>query len=218
MLQINDIFTLPAMQWNQIIWYEILILLVSVFLIQKLLNIYTERKLGYFLPTSTNVVSYILSILFVLSGYIHVGGITINFMLVALAVIVLSSTSLIDIHYQELPNEYNILLTVISIAYLGFNVEYYEMILMGGIVSFLLYFLIMILSGSVGGGDVKMSFSIGAFLGTPFLLIWIMLTFFTGALMAIILMVTKKMSRKDFFAFGPFMAFSSIYLMLFFIL
>lgn len=217
MLQINDIFTLPTMQWNQVIWYVILILLVSVFFIQKLLNIYTERKLGYFLPTSTNVISYISSMTFVLLGYIHLGDITINFVLISLAVMILSSTSLIDIHYQELPNEYNLLLTIISLVYLGFNFHNYEYILMGGIISFLLYFIIMILTGSVGGGDVKMSFAIGALIGTPFLLVWIMMTFFSGAIMAILLMLTKKLSRKDVFAFGPFMAFSSIYLILFFI-
>lgn len=217
MLQINEIFTLPTMQWNQIVWYELLILFVSVFFIQKLLNIYTERKLGYFLPTSTNVISYVLSTLFILSGYIHLGDITLNFIIIALTVMILNSTSLIDVHYQELPNEYNIALTVLSILYLVLNIEYYEYILMGGIISFLLYFIIMVLSGSVGGGDVKMSFAIGAFIGTPLLLVWIMLTFFTGALMAIILIITKKVSRKDFFAFGPFMAFTSIYLMLFFI-
>lgn len=217
MLQIYEVFSIPEMQWNLISWLELMILLISVIAFQAILNRYTEKKLNYFLPTYTNVISYILSIIFILIGYIHLGDITISFVIIAFAIIILSSTSLIDMHYQELPNEYNIALTVLSMIYLGVNLDQYESILIGGIVSFLLYFLIMVLSGSVGGGDVKMSFAIGAFVGSQNLLVWIMLTFFSGAIVAILLMVTKKMTRKDFFAFGPFMTFSSIYLILFFI-
>ena len=217
MLSISEVLSVPTLQWNQVVWYQILILIVAVIGIQKGLNIYTENKLGYFLPKQTNIISYILSLIFVLLSYVYVGDITLNFIVFALAMMILSSTSLIDVHYQELPNEYNIALTVLSLIYLGLNFDNYESILMGGIIAFVLFFLIMVLSGSVGGGDVKMSFAIGAFISASSLLSWVMLTFFSGALVAIILVLSKKLGRKDFFAFGPFMAYSSIYLMMFFI-
>ena len=217
MLEIHEIFSVPSMQWSQVSWLVLAGLLLTVLTFQTLLNIYTEKKLDYFLPTRTNVISYILSTAFVLAGYIHLGEVTINFMLVAFAVMILSSTALIDVHYQELPNEYNYALTLLSLLYLGLNVDQYENILIGGIASFLLYLVMAALSAGVGGGDVKMSFAIGAFIGGHSLLVWLMLTFFTGAIVAIGLLVFKKKSLKYKFAFGPFMAFSGIYLMLFFI-
>jgi leader peptidase (prepilin peptidase)/N-methyltransferase len=63
---------------------------------------------------------------------------------------------------------------------------------------------------AMGGGDVKLTAMIGAFLGWRYTIISLFLGFFLGALAGIILIMTKIKKREDAIPFGPFIVLGSI--------
>jgi leader peptidase (prepilin peptidase)/N-methyltransferase len=63
---------------------------------------------------------------------------------------------------------------------------------------------------AMGGGDVKLAAMIGAFLGWRYTIISLFWGFFLGALIGIILIMTKIKKREDTIPFGPFIALGSI--------
>ncbi|MCL6478548.1 MAG: prepilin peptidase [Peptococcaceae bacterium] len=68
-----------------------------------------------------------------------------------------------------------------------------------------LYLLAVITKGGVGGGDIKLTFAAGLFLGWSNILA-LMVAFFLGGLSGIVLFASRKKGRKDAMAFGPFLA------------
>ena len=59
--------------------------------------------------------------------------------------------------------------------------------------------------GGMGGGDIKLSGAMGAFLG-PSVMGAIMTAFFLGAIVSMGLLVLNYKTRKDLIPFGPFLA------------
>lgn len=74
--------------------------------------------------------------------------------------------------------------------------------------------LAVISKGSLGGGDVKLIFALGFWLGTYKLLNTIIVGTVAGGFAAIILILMNKKDRSSFFAYGPYFALSAIYFML----
>ena len=76
-----------------------------------------------------------------------------------------------------------------------------------------IYFAVMLMlglvaRGALGFGDVKLAFLLGIFagyLGWGHLLVAALGSFILGGLVSILLLVTRRASRKDFIPFGPFM-------------
>ena len=58
---------------------------------------------------------------------------------------------------------------------------------------------------TMGLGDVKLAFLMGLLLGYPKVIIALYLAFLTGALVGVILILTKKADRRSQIAFGPFL-------------
>lgn len=72
------------------------------------------------------------------------------------------------------------------------------------IISYVFYMLTK--KQSMGGGDIKLSFLLGLFLGFPGILVALYLAFLTGGIIAIILIIWKKKAfSKDTLPFGPFL-------------
>jgi leader peptidase (prepilin peptidase)/N-methyltransferase len=64
---------------------------------------------------------------------------------------------------------------------------------------------------SLGGGDVKLVFLLGLFLGFPGIVISLYIAFLTGALIGIILILWRKKSfQKATLPFGPFLILGTI--------
>ncbi|MQL53967.1 prepilin peptidase [Desulfofundulus thermobenzoicus] len=79
-------------------------------------------------------------------------------------------------------------------------------VLLGAIIpAAFLYFLAVITKGGVGGGDIKLAFAAGLFLGWSNVLA-LMTAFFLGGLAGIALLISGKKGRKDAMVFGPFLA------------
>ncbi len=66
--------------------------------------------------------------------------------------------------------------------------------------------LAVISRGGMGGGDIKLMFAAGFYLGPLLTLTAMFIGFFTGALVGITLILLKVKSRKDFIPFGPFLS------------
>jgi leader peptidase (prepilin peptidase)/N-methyltransferase len=60
--------------------------------------------------------------------------------------------------------------------------------------------------GGMGGGDIKLAAMIGAFLGTPDVIVALFLAVALGAGVGVVLLALRLRSRKDMIPFGPAMA------------
>jgi leader peptidase (prepilin peptidase) / N-methyltransferase len=72
-----------------------------------------------------------------------------------------------------------------------------------------LFVLAMIWAGGMGPGDIKMAMFMGAVLGTA-VIVGLFAAFLIGALAGVVLMATKKRTRKDKIPFGPYLAVGAI--------
>lgn len=85
---------------------------------------------------------------------------------------------------------------------------------MGGVTYFAVMLLLaLIVRGGLGFGDVKLSFLIGVFtgyLGVGHVVVAGLGSFLLGGLVALFLLATRRQSRKDAIAFGPFMTIAAI--------
>lgn len=135
--------------------------------------------------------------------------------------IVLSSAliiiAFIDLNQQIVPDVISLPGIVIGfiisffVPYLSFINSALGIAVGGGII------LIIGIAGSVifkkeamGGGDVKLSAMIGAFLGWRYIIISLFLGFFLGALTGIFLIMAKIKSRDDLVPFGPFIVLGTL--------
>ena len=74
--------------------------------------------------------------------------------------------------------------------------------------------LAIISKGSLGGGDVKLIFALGFWLGTEKLLNVVLAGTIAGGVAAILMILAKKKSRKSYFAYGPYFTLSAVYFLL----
>jgi len=83
--------------------------------------------------------------------------------------------------------------------------------LLGVVIGGGLFLLIAIVSrGGMGGGDIKLTAMIGAFLGWQGVFVTIFLAALSGAVSGLFLMMIKKKGRKDALPFGPFLALGAL--------
>lgn len=139
----------------------------------------------------------------------------------SLIYIILSSAliiiAFIDLNEQIVPDVISLPGIVIGfiisffVSYISFINSALGVIVGGGII------LVIGLAGSVifkkeamGGGDVKLAAMIGAFLGWRYIIISLFLGFFLGAVVGIILILSKIKNREDTVPFGPFIALGSM--------
>ena len=74
-----------------------------------------------------------------------------------------------------------------------------------------LFYLVAVLSrGGMGGGDIKLTAMMGAFLGLRDLGVAVFLALVVGSAVGIALMVAGRKTRKDLIPFGPFLALGGV--------
>jgi leader peptidase (prepilin peptidase)/N-methyltransferase len=61
----------------------------------------------------------------------------------------------------------------------------------------------------MGMGDVKLMAASGALVGYPLILQSMFWGVVTGGVAALVLLLTKRVRRKDFIAYGPYLAFGT---------
>jgi len=124
---------------------------------------------------------------------------------------------LIDLEHQKIPNI--LIYPAIGIGLLLIPLAHLDtpwMFILGGALGFAVLFLIAVLSpGAMGMGDVKLTIFLGIIVGYPEIVIVLFLAFVSGGLIAGILLVCKKIKRKDTIAFGPYLALAGLITMLY---
>ena len=75
--------------------------------------------------------------------------------------------------------------------------------------SLFLLILAIIWPGGMGVGDIKLALLMGGVLGGP-VIVALFLAFLVGAVVGLILIVTKLKTRKDAIPFGPYLALGSV--------
>ena len=122
----------------------------------------------------------------------------------------------IDLEHQIIPDR--ITLPGIAVgfvtSFLGTRVSWLDSllgILAGGGI---LFAVIVVSGGGMGGGDMKLGAMMGAFLGYKLALLALFLAVILGGAVALALLSTQIRSRKDPIPFGPFLAVASAVAML----
>ncbi len=78
----------------------------------------------------------------------------------------------------------------------------------------LLLFLAILTRGGIGGGDIKLIFVLGLWLGTGLLTGTVILGFCLGGIAAVLFLLSGKKKRKEYLAYGPYFAAAAIFLSL----
>ena len=118
----------------------------------------------------------------------------------------------IDARTRLLPDRSNLLLLLIAILR--------QLLLPQGsflsgligclIISVPMFVLCLFINGAFGGGDIKLTFAWGFFLGWKLALVAFFLAVLTGGIYGAYLLLTGKKERKEHFAFGPFLCLGAI--------
>ena len=77
--------------------------------------------------------------------------------------------------------------------------------ILGALIVSLPYLILAILTQGIGGGDVKLSFSVGFFLGVPNVIVGFILAILLGGLHGIYLLKHKGLDLKTAIPFGPYL-------------
>ena len=136
-------------------------------------------------------------------NYINISTVLTILLFLAL----LSIISSVDIATMEIPNTFVIaalVLGIISILTMP-GTSLPSRILGMFVVSVPLLLITLLIPGAFGGGDIKLMAACGLFLGTKLTLLSFAFAVLTGGLYGIWLLVMKKKSGKEHFAFGPFL-------------
>lgn len=122
---------------------------------------------------------------------------------------ILIVVSFIDIEHQIIPNKLIIYTLALGVFFsfiddLSFVNAASGMLLGGGVL-----LLLALVPGSLGGGDIKLMFTLGIFLGAKDVLVALFLAFIIASIISILLLFFKIKKRKDHIPFGPFLAVGS---------
>ncbi len=138
-------------------------------------------------------------------------GLSANFVFFSLISSILVAIVFIDLKEMVIPDSLVLCIFILSIVHkvssnflygtpLNLTNSFLGLFLAGG-----LFAAIMFLSrGGMGGGDVTLIGSLGFVLGVKYIFLNIFLSFISGAIISIILLVSKIKTRKDPIPFGPF--------------
>lgn len=179
--------------------------IIFMFLFSTLF-VYLNEKINYKheYPKIFIGTNFILTVIVSLSIKDKPYGILLTILFVTLV-----NIALIDYEYLEIPDSYNLLVFILGIANILILKDF--SLIITGIISFILFFIISVISGgALGGGDIKLSLGLGLFFKLSQYLSFIMYTFGIGAVIALVLMTLKKKKREDKIPFGPFMAMGAI--------
>ena len=133
-------------------------------------------------------------------------GMSVLYSLMASALLTLS---VIDWRTFEIPFGINVFLGVLGVVAVFLEKEEWRSHLIGAVcVSGVLFVLYLLSKGrAIGGGDIKLMAVSGLFLGAAPTVCAMFIGLVTGGGYGAYMLISKKLDRKDHFAFGPFLAF-----------
>lgn len=143
-------------------------------------------------------------------------GLTFEFLSAIILITCLMITTFIDLEHQIIPDK--VVLPSLAaglVLNIIFHREDFYNYLLGFALGGGIIFLIVVLSrGGMGGGDIKLFATVGMFLGFRLTLLALLLSFVLGSVVGLILIILKLKNMKDAIPFGPFIALASVISML----
>ncbi len=135
----------------------------------------------------------------------------------------LVSAFIIDIKHQIIPNRLNLTLFEVGLGLtfvqgiLDINIAIN--MLLGGVIGAGIFLAITAVGGLIAGkeamgfGDVKLMGALGLFFGWLNIGIIALIAFLIGAIISIVLLITKKKKKDEYIAFGPFIVIATFIVM-----
>lgn len=193
---INDRSVCPHCK-NTLSWYELIPVFSYVVQLGKCRK--CKEKISFIYP----IMELLTGVLFALS-YIHIGlnmELIISLLLISLLVIIFVS----DITYMIIPNKVLVFfLPLFIILRIIEPLEPWWSSIVGAITGFIIIALIILVSrGGMGAGDMKLFFVLGIILGIKKVLIAFFLSCLIGTLFGMLLLLFKRIDRKQPVPFGP---------------
>lgn len=159
------------------------------------------------------------SLIYIVLVYYYGWNETLTLLKFAIIVPILIATFVIDYRLQIIPNRLNLTLFEIGLIFTflyGFNNTNVAMDMCLGLFAGGGVFLIITLIGgliagkeAMGFGDVKLMCGLGLIFGLSQTIVLTILSFLIGAVISIILLVTKKKKTDEYIPFGPFIVTST---------
>ncbi|MDP2695673.1 MAG: prepilin peptidase [bacterium] len=134
----------------------------------------------------------------------------------AVAIFILILAAAIDARLSILPDGLNLSLAILGLALVIMRADYINSLVAaaGGI----LFFggIVLLSQGrAMGMGDIKLAGAMGLLLGWPGAVLAFMLSFITGAIWGILLIMIKRKKLRDAIPFGPFLVAGSLLVVFF---
>ena len=196
---------------KELSWYDLLPVFSYVFLKGKCR--YCKTKLPLFYPVIEITTGILLSLVYFF--FYTQNAIVLSYYLIIVSVFIVIFFT--DLKYGIIPNKVIFPAIIVSFVFLFFQRSLLLNHVLSGLLSFAFFivisysFFMITKRESMGGGDIKLSFFLGLFLGFPNIIVSLYLAFLTGALVSIILILWKKKSfQKDTLPFGSFMALGAL--------
>jgi prepilin signal peptidase PulO-like enzyme (type II secretory pathway) len=187
---------------RQLSWYE------NIPIISWLIQFGKTRCCRKKLPVLYPIVELLMGLLFVvyeLKFAIYNSNL-ILWILGLVILVVLIFSAVFDLKYMILPDIATVILIIMALIIFFLNGFEWKNIIAAVIASGFLWVLHLITKGrGMGMGDVKLAFFMGLFLGYPKIIVAMYGAFIIGALVGLVLLITKKIKKKTQIPFGPFL-------------
>ncbi|QAT41174.1 A24 family peptidase [Clostridium sp. JN-9] len=187
---------------NRIKWYDLIP--VFSYLILRGKCRYCKERISFRYP----LIELTTGIMF-LALYMKF-GLSIDFVKSAILICFLLVIGIIDFDTTDVYSKttysgivFGIILLIINFIYFSGGVLDF---LIGGAIGFSVIALIILLTHGMGWGDAEICGMCGLFLGWKLTIFMLFISFTLGGLIGIILLITKKKSRKDYIPFGPYIS------------
>ena len=168
------------------------------------------RYCGASIPVRVILVEFSTGVLFALLFWYY--GLNWQFPLYAFYICLLLVIAVIDLDIQLILNT-----LVYPAAAIALTIDIFQPQigllngLAGGAIGFVILLIPALISRrGIGWGDVKLAGLIGLMTGFPRVFVAILAGIILGGLVAVLLLIARKKSRKDVIPFGPFLALGSL--------
>lgn len=122
---------------------------------------------------------------------------------------VLAVVAVVDWNTKLIYDRFHVVILLLSVPAMWFfpNISLWQRGLGCVIIAVPMLLLAVAFSGAFGGGDIKLMAASGFFLGAKSVVVACILALLSGGSYCAVLLLTKKVNRKEQLAFGPFLAF-----------
>lgn len=136
------------------------------------------------------------------------GIISLEGLLAFIFICILMVVAYIDLDTQMIYDRFHILILVLGIisCFISKDLNIVERLIGSVVISVPMLVLSILIPGAFGGGDIKLMAVSGFFLGFKAIVIAMFIALIIGGGYGTYMLVTKKLDKKDHFAFGPYLA------------